>query len=385
MPPTTAAVAAAIGVVIVTTVLLLRSDRAGAGQVEDLEPARVRELASASDTLLPVHVAVAEALSPCAQAYEVCRTAPPLHLTTDGACKGKPFMSPVLGGKGRLMGFRRSDSTPVPQLFVMTAVKLRSDESGELARQSILNTGGIDQKDEMPVFIMNKLTKPLVYIDVGANRGTTSLPVVAHTSNHTVFSFEPVPLMVSELCLAWQLAGGYEDRWHIIAGVASDKDGESSVFVPEGREDNTASSASGATLNVGTKYAVKEVKVNSVRIDTLIAAYKIDRVAVLKIDTQGHELFVVRGAEQSLRAKKIRLVYAENDAGLQAQAGVDANAVFDFMQSVGYDAYRPRILSNIVEDADGYPMITGVAPLQRDQLATTKYNTNDLIYAPRKE
>jgi FkbM family methyltransferase len=72
--------------------------------------------------------------------------------------------------------------------------------------------------------------------------------------------------------------------------------------------------------------------VHAESLDSLLQRLGIDRVDILKIDTQGHEKEVLAGLRQALAAKRIRLQIVE----VHAKRGVDPRDIISLMQSYGY-------------------------------------------------
>jgi hypothetical protein len=82
--------------------------------------------------------------------------------------------------------------------------------------------------------------------------------------------------------------------------------------------------------------------VKYITLDSYISYHGISKVALLKIDTQGHELHVLRGAVKSLTAGKIDAVFAENDINLMTVVGVKPEQIFSLMTDAGFRGYKER-------------------------------------------
>lgn len=214
---------------------------------------------------------------------------------------------------------------------------------------------------EDPVIMMKQIKTSSVFVDVGANIGLLSHPVAVMPQHHTVIALEPVPSMVNAICITKKILGLPNMIVH--AAAASELNGNTTFFVPKGRADNTASTNSAALLNVKQQQGIKEseqVNVETIRLDQLLKHHKIKRVALLKIDTQGHELFVLRGAIESLRSRVIQAVYAENDEGLTSNQGVKPTDIFAFMTELGWKLYK---VGDYVIENDTIKPKNGTVPL----------------------
>ena len=149
--------------------------------------------------------------------------------------------------------------------------------------------------------------------------------------------------MVDHLCIA-KYVGGYTNL-KVIEKAASFQTGNISIFIPKGREDNAAIgngiSGKTASKNVGIEAFKSDVR--STKLDDHVREHNISSVTLLKIDTQGHELFVLRDTLESLRSGLIQAVFLENDNGLMSSAGVNPRDVFDLLDSCAFEPYSPSI------------------------------------------
>jgi FkbM family methyltransferase len=167
-------------------------------------------------------------------------------------------------------------------------------------------------------------------VDAGANLGITA--VYLSRLAEKVYAFEPVPQTYSFLQETIQL----NDRKNIeaipsalgnMAGTLemqifpSDKSGWNSAFVPRTEESHP----------VSTK------KVPIVRLDEFARERHIDRIGFLKIDVEGYELEVLRGAEALLRGSRIDALSFE----VTPFHTTDASAIFDLLSVYGYRTTEP--------------------------------------------
>ena len=287
-----------------------------------------------------------------------------VHVQCD-SCTG--WLPSLEGKPGVVLGLRRSSPLIPDQYFAPPRF------SHVTWRDDILKSGITHDTDENPVQMMMKLRAPGVYLDVGANCGTTTLPVAAMTTRHRVFGFEPVPAMFNLLC-ASKIFGSamYQDRLSYFHVAVSNASAPLRLFVPQDREDNAAAGPdnTAALKNVRGKSKRKrnavlksvELQVKSITLDDFMdSTLPLQQATLLKIDTQGHEFQVLKGAEKSLRARRIQAVYAENDLGLTAAAGVDPQDILAFMKSVGF---RPFTVEQFLVKDDAFTRIPDTEPLR---------------------
>ena len=143
---------------------------------------------------------------------------------------------------------------------------------------------------------------PVVF-DVGAFHGEWTREVLRRAPAATVHAFEPVPASLKHLQCAipmgaelHPLALGAEDGEVQMTGPL-DFLGMASVVKRD------LSSVGLATSPVATA--------TMTRLDTFCNAHAIDRIDLLKIDTEGHELAVLKGAEGMLETSAIKAVQFE--------------------------------------------------------------------------
>jgi FkbM family methyltransferase len=155
-------------------------------------------------------------------------------------------------------------------------------------------------------------------VDVGANIGCASIPMALHHAGR-VFAFEPVAETFDELQgnIALNRLANLTAR----RAACGARDGRAGI-VP-GPRDNPGLARVGGTLG-GPGQAVEML-----RLDGLFADR---RVGLLKMDVEGYELQVLRGARAVLRRDR-PIVVAELQEGAQSQAA-------EFLRGLGYVGQR---------------------------------------------
>jgi FkbM family methyltransferase len=143
----------------------------------------------------------------------------------------------------------------------------------------------------------------LLAIDAGANIGAMTGVLAARAGE--VWAFEPHPVVYVRLVAnAGRFAGLHGFAPCRVFQVAlSDTDGEVRLETPEGFAQNQGT----ARVSTGSGTPIP-----AARLDTRLAGRA---VGVMKMDVEGHELNVLRGAEESLAAGQIRHLVFEDHAG----------------------------------------------------------------------
>ena len=137
-------------------------------------------------------------------------------------------------------------------------------------------------------------------IDVGANRGQFARSLFDYGFAGRVFSFEPLTVAYEDLARA----AARHPRWSSYRIALADHDGESIINI--GQNDETSSLQPlehGSLLSLAATKVVGTEPVQLRRLDATMADLGIDPTrAFLKIDVQGSELGVLRGAGSALDA-----------------------------------------------------------------------------------
>ncbi len=143
-----------------------------------------------------------------------------------------------------------------------------------------------------------------VIFDVGANIGQSNEYFRFHTAKSKIYSFEPVQSTFAQLqrnvrndrnCVLENMALGDE------AGEKTIRLFDSDMTVLNSLRDDVMNNAANA-------------REETIRIDTLdhyCSVHNIKKIDLLKIDTEGFEINVLKGAEQMLQNGHISFVYCE--------------------------------------------------------------------------
>lgn len=167
-------------------------------------------------------------------------------------------------------------------------------------------------------------------VDVGANRGyfTSLMSKLAKQ----VESFEPHPLMFQEL----KTNGQHLKNVKLHQLALSDKKEVVNLYIP---------SDFGANQGIASleyQKGAESLKINCERLDTIMDNQNID---VMKIDVEGHELGVLKGAQSLFDKRNIRFVVFEEFGGAQS-------AVISFFRDMGWEVFR------LQKQINGLKMIT---------------------------
>jgi len=140
-------------------------------------------------------------------------------------------------------------------------------------------------------------------LDVGAHHGETVQEIRRFIAGTMVHAFEPVAASFAEL--ERSAARFRSVRCHQLA--LSDRRGVRSMHIsPRGSVHSSLEPI--ATMNADPP---QTEEVRTIRLDEFLGESGIEAISVLKIDTEGHELSVLRGAGRLLHEGTFRSIVAE--------------------------------------------------------------------------
>jgi len=193
-------------------------------------------------------------------------------------------------------------------------------------------------------FLKNILRrKNMVVIDVGANVGDYSMKIMQIEPTTDVYSLEPHPATFSKLIdsskvfgfKAFNLGCGNEtSKLRLYDYVNCDGTPHASLFKD--------------VIEKIHKGESKEMFVDIIKLDNFVNEHGIKEIDLLKIDTEGNELNVLKGCETLIKSKKIKIIQFEFN-----EMNVVSRTFFkDFYELLAlYDFYRmlPNSLVPLVE------------------------------------
>ena len=144
--------------------------------------------------------------------------------------------------------------------------------------------------------------QPVVF-DVGANVGQTVAKIRKQLSNPVVHCFEPTPTTFAQLT---KRCGKLNNVYLNNVGLA-DRVGELELYKLESSEMNSFL----LPLEDARGDVVAREVVPVTTIDEHCAQHSIEHIDVLKIDAQGFDLDVIKGARQMIAEHRVHLIYLE--------------------------------------------------------------------------
>lgn len=189
-----------------------------------------------------------------------------------------------------------------------------------------------------PRITVDRSSQPVI-IDVGANIGAMSLRF-AEQFGATVYSFEPTHYAFGKFMRNLELNPGLAARIHPTQCFLSDKNEENPELIAYSswRIDGKSFSET-HPLHGGS--AMQADNIPSFRLDDWIRANHIEKVDLVKIDTDGHEFEVLSGAREMLARFKPDIIF-EASVYQMKENGAEFKDFEDLLRPIGYKIYNAR-------------------------------------------
>lgn len=229
-------------------------------------------------------------------------------------------------GTDRVLRWLASPGQPP---FIHTMLTLRNGVRVELDTADYLDWSVFfygTYQPEVAAAIRKHLPMGGIAIDVGANNGFTTLVMAARASR--VIAVEPYASARAKLERNVALNG----FTHVAIGdrLLSDHSGTATLHLPDPAAPNQAL----ASVYVQTAH-IRSVSVLMETLDTLATRLNLSRVDLIKIDTEGHDAAVLRGATQVLRRHRPVVIF-EHDSRLWDLAGETLDRCRSCLANLGY-------------------------------------------------
>ena len=144
-----------------------------------------------------------------------------------------------------------------------------------------------------------------ILLDVGANKGAYAAYLATLSPQSTIYAFEPHPLTFA--ALQARVAAANVQAVNL---AVSDEAGTLTLHDFAGEDGSTQASLDPEAIHMFSAETVTH-SVGVTTIDAFLAEHGIDQVTLLKIDTEGFDLAVLKGARGALSRRAIRAIQFE--------------------------------------------------------------------------
>ena len=206
-----------------------------------------------------------------------------------------------------------------------------------------------------------------VLVDVGANRGCYAKLLLSSIPQANVWAFEPNPRTYAVLTQELAIPN--------VVTVNQGLGSQESTLKFYDRQDQEGSSQHGSLYREVIEEIHHtdsiELAVSITTLDQYAAVQGIDRIHLLKIDTEGHELEVLKGATRLLAAGKIDLLHLEFN-----EMNVVSRVFFRDIAKALSDYVPYRLLPSGVLPLDDCPLRTELFAFQNVVFVHKKFSPN---------
>lgn len=173
--------------------------------------------------------------------------------------------------------------------------------------------------------------EPTIF-DVGANKGQTIELLLSAAIRPQIFAFEPNPSLAARLREAY----GYRGVTVECCALGA-KEGKAVFHLMEEDELSSMLSLSSSPDNpfLNTRQN-EDIEVPVMSLDQYVATHSIERIALLKIDTQGFDVEVLRGAMVTLERRAVEAVLIEVNFIQMYENQCSFGQIEEFLATYGY-------------------------------------------------
>ncbi len=203
---------------------------------------------------------------------------------------------------------------------------------------------GIYEQDILK-FISAFVKDQSVYIDIGANIGLMSIPILKRHTTVRVLSFEASPNTFKYLKKNWGNSS-VKDRWTIYNNAVSNSNDEMDFF--------TTASADGAYESIKDTKRVSfsgRIKVQGITIDEVWTSLNKPLVSFIKSDIEGADLMALQGALTCINECKPMIMLEWNKINILAFQFTH-NDLMNFCSNIKYKCYAVPSLIVITNEKE---------------------------------
>ena len=152
------------------------------------------------------------------------------------------------------------------------------------------------------------IKKDFIILDIGANVGLMTLQFAKLVPNGKVYAFEPTFYALERLKKNLDLNEDLNDRITVINSFVSEKsDISPDIIAFSSWKVNGEKSISNHPVHLGTPKSTEGVP--SISLDDFAAINKLDKIDLIKIDTDEHEYEVLRGGKNTISMYKPKIIF----------------------------------------------------------------------------
>lgn len=184
------------------------------------------------------------------------------------------------------------------------------------------------------VTMVQRLLRPgMTFVDAGAHCGQYTLVAASAVGRDgRVHSFEPDPQTFA--LLAANVRENRATNVSLNQLALAEQDGRATLFLGD------AHNVGANSLAPAIEYSGRQIEIKCARLDGYLSGAGVEHVDLMKIDVEGAEIKLLRGASALLEGDKRPLLIVEFNDFTQVQQGQSCRELADLLISLGYSLYR---------------------------------------------
>jgi FkbM family methyltransferase len=177
----------------------------------------------------------------------------------------------------------------------------------------------------LPLF----LKKDSVFFDIGSNIGSFIYIAQQHINPNQVYGFEPIPVLYKRLKKIFPST-------HLNRLALSNITQQTEFKIPKiNHKTYLTRGTLNVTFNENNESGYELIKVNTQTLDKFIDENNIPKIDLIKIDVEGHEFELLKGAEKTLeKHKPILIIEIE-----QRHHNFDISIIIDYIKNFNYECF----------------------------------------------
>lgn len=217
-------------------------------------------------------------------------------------------------------------------------------------------------------FLLHFLREDELFVDIGANVGSYTILASAHVGAYSI-SFEPINTTYQWL------------KCNILINNISDKVKVYNKAVGSRNEKKLMTNNLDTVNFVTQKKSKNTVEIEVVRLDEILIS---DNPVLLKIDVEGYEAEVLKGAKETLNKNSLKAIIIELN-GLGKRYGYRDRDIHDFLMSMNfypyyYDAFERNLIKLTDFKNNNIIYIRDINFVTQRLLTAEKININNILY-----
>lgn len=220
---------------------------------------------------------------------------------------------------------------------------------------SVISSGGFQKTTMNQALLLiekNQLLNRNIFVDIGANIGTSTIQALTENRFQSAILFEPVPQNLS-LLRANLASFDLSSKSKVEAFGISNRECASKIFLStKNCGDNRIDTQPAGDSKIADQSGIP---IQLTTLDTYIAANKINPkdIGLFWIDTQGHEQSVIAGAKNTLNASRAPIIFEvwpwalNQRADLKMQTWDFPEDAYKVFYDLGINDFSPRPISTM--------------------------------------